>query len=73
MYSSRKYWIDEVIGLTAPSASAQNERPKMLSQTSSSRSRSDSAPRPCSRLASVWASHQVPSRQGVHLPQDSCL
>ena len=34
-YSSRKYWIDEVIGLVAPSPRAQNDRPKMLSQVSS--------------------------------------
>ncbi len=39
---------------------------RMLSQTSSSMSRSDSEPLPCSRLASVWTSHQVPSRHGVH-------
>ena len=35
-YSSRKYWIDEVIGLVAPSPSAQNDRPRMLSHRSSS-------------------------------------
>ena len=34
MYSSRKYLIDEVIGLVAPSPSAQNERPIMLSHRS---------------------------------------
>src|SRR5262245_66620457 len=28
-YSLRKYWIDDVIGLTAPSPSAQNARPRM--------------------------------------------
>ncbi|SKG14903.1 Uncharacterised protein [Mycobacteroides abscessus subsp. abscessus] len=45
----------------------------MLSQTSSSLSTSPSVPLPASRLRSVWTSHQVPSRHGVHLPQDSCL
>ena len=45
-YSSRKYLIELGIGLTAPSASAQNERPRMLSHWSSSRSRSASLPCP---------------------------
>ena len=72
-YSSRKYWIELVIGLVAPSPSAQNERPRMLSHWSSSRSRSASLPMPFSRWARVCTSHQVPSRHGVHLPQDSCL
>ena len=72
-YSSRKYWIELAIGLTAPSASAQNERPRMLSHWSSSRSRSASLPWPFSSAVSTWTSHHVPSRHGVHLPQDSCL
>ena len=45
-YSSRKYWMDDVIGLVAPSPRAQNERPRMLSQMSSSLSRSASSPLP---------------------------
>ena len=72
-YSSRKNLIELEIGLTAPSASAQNERPMMLSHWSSRSSRSASLPWPCSSRASVCTSHHVPSRQGVHLPQDSCL
>ena len=72
-YSSRKYLIELEIGLVAPSARAQNERPRMLSHWSSSRSRSSSLPWPFSRRASVCTSHHVPSRHGVHLPQDSCL
>src|SRR5690606_28250759 len=31
-YSSRKYFSDDVIGLVAPSPSAQNARPRMLSE-----------------------------------------
>ena len=41
-YSSRKYLIELEIGLVAPSPRAQNERPRMLSHWSSSRSRSAS-------------------------------
>ena len=71
MYSSRKYCTDEVIGLVAPSPSAQNARPRMLSQMSSSFSRSSSVPLPCSSRRMICTSQNVPSRQGVHLPQDS--
>src|SRR6478609_8292279 len=72
-YSSRKCWIELEMGLVAPSPRAQNERPRMLSHWSSSRSRSPSSPWPFSRRAIVCVSHHVPSRHGVHLPQDSCL
>src|SRR5699024_8531621 len=48
MYSSRKYSIDEVMGLVAPSPSAQNARPRMLSDRSRSLSRSASVPCPAS-------------------------
>ena len=41
--------IEDVIGLVAPSPSAQNERPMMLSQRSRSFSRSASVPVPFSR------------------------
>src|SRR3546814_19014205 len=64
-YSSRKYWIDEVIGLVAPSPRAQKARPRMLSHWSRSSSRSSSAPWPFSSRVSAWTSHQVPSRHGV--------
>src|SRR5690606_6554001 len=72
-YSSRKYWIDEVIGAMPPSASAQNARPAMLSDRSSSFSRSASVPSPASRRWKICTSHQKPSRHGEHLPHDSCL
>ena len=57
-YSSRKYLIELWIGLTAPSASAQNERPMMLSHWSSSRSRSASLPMPLLELGEHL--HQPP-------------
>src|SRR4029453_6493767 len=31
-YSSRKYWMDDMIGATAPSPSAKNARPGILSE-----------------------------------------
>src|SRR6185437_1119071 len=55
-YSSRKYWMEEVIGEVAPSPSAQKARPRMLSDRSSSFSRSSSLPCPASSCLSTWTS-----------------
>ena len=63
----------ELIGEVAPSPRAQNDRPRMFSQRSSSFSMSPSSPWPASIRFRICTSHQVPSRHGVHLPQDSCL
>src|SRR5690606_41286543 len=71
-YSSRKYFTDEWIGLVAPSPSAQNERPRMLSAMSVIVDRSSSVPWPASRRLSTCLSPKVPSQQGVHLPHDPC-
>src|SRR6202035_3866041 len=49
MYSSRKCWIDEMIGLAAPSPNAQNNFPLMVSEMSSSLSMSAAVPSPVSR------------------------
>ena len=65
--------IEDVIGLVAPSPSAQKERPMMLSHKSRSFARSSSDPDPFSRSLRICTSHHVPSRQGVHFPHDSCL
>src|SRR6185295_8064971 len=46
--SCRKYWMPLVIGLVAPSPSAQNDRPRMLSQMSNIVSMSSSVPSWCS-------------------------
>src|SRR5690606_30242862 len=70
--SSRKYLMPLWIGLTAPSPSPLNERPRMLSQTSRMVSMSSSVPRPSTSRSRIWARQSVPSRHGVHLPQDSC-
>src|SRR6266498_2571653 len=69
--SSRKYWRAETIGLTAPSPRAQKERPKIESQMSFSVSMSSLRPAPVSSRVRILAIQSVPSRQGVHLPQDS--
>src|SRR5690606_31226542 len=71
MYSSRKYLMDDITGLVAPSPRAQNERPSRLSQMSRSFSTSASVPSPFSSRSSTWTIQKLPSRQGVHLPQDS--
>src|SRR5690606_20397006 len=52
-YSSRKYFTDEWIGLVAPSPSAQNERPRMLSAMSVMVARSSSVPWPASSRLST--------------------
>ena len=52
MYSSRKYLIDDATGAWIESPRAQNARPVMLSQMSSSLSRSASLPWPCSSRSS---------------------
>src|SRR5918999_1700770 len=70
-YSSRKYLIDESIGETAPSPSAQKDLNRMLSPTSFMMSMSSSRPPPRSIRLRTFTIHQVPSRQGVHFPQDS--
>src|SRR5690242_13969639 len=65
--------MDEVTELVAPSPSAQNERPRMLSDRSTSVSMSSSVPRPASNRSYTPTYQYVPSRHGVHLPHDSCL
>src|SRR5262249_2330603 len=47
-YSSRKYLIDEMIGLAAPSPNAQNDFPLIVSEMSSSFSMSAEVPSPVS-------------------------
>src|SRR6185312_1396681 len=72
MNSSRKKRTAVVIGGTALSPSAQNARPRMLSQISRSFSTSSSVPSPCSSRSRMRTSQNVPSRHGVHFPHDSC-
>ena len=58
-------------GSAAASPSAQMVRPAMLSETSSSSARSSIRPKPFSMRCTTRYSQPVPSRQGVHWPQDS--
>ena len=62
-----------MMGLAAPSPRAQNDRPRMLSQTSSMVSTSAAVPSWRTIRCRIWVNQYVPSRHGVHLPQDSCL
>ena len=59
------------MGLVAPSPRAQNERPKIASQMSLRVSMSSGRPWPASSRPRILRIQSVPSRQGVHLPQDS--
>ena len=52
-------------------AEAQKERPKIESQMSFSVSMSSLRPAPVSSRVRILAIQSVPSRHGVHLPQDS--
>ena len=58
--------------LAVPSASAQNARNRMFVPMSCISGRSSRRPEPSSSRSSTRVAHQVPSRHGVHLPQDSC-
>ncbi len=77
--SSRNIWIAETIGIAADGPKKQivvigygKPRPgAMLSHTSKRRSRSLIRPSPDSMRCMIFDSHPVPSRQGVHWPQDS--
>src|SRR5690606_8423840 len=70
--SERKYLMPLWIGTAEASPRAQKERPAMFADTSSSRSMSVGRPLPSSRRCMTCFIQYVPSRQGVHLPQDSC-
>src|SRR5205085_3428221 len=70
-YSSLKYLSEEAIGETAPSARAQNALKRMLSPMFERSGISSSRPYPDSMRSRTRVAHHVPSRQGVHLPQDS--
>ena len=59
------------MGETAPSASAQKDLNNMFWPTSFIRSMSSIRPWPCSIRRSTRVIHHVPSRHGVHFPQDS--
>src|SRR5207244_91795 len=72
-YSSRNRVRVDRGGVAAASPKAQTVLPMMESQTVERISRSRGVPWPSSILSSRRSSQPVPSRQGEHLPHDSCL
>ena len=65
--------IDAMTGMAAASPKAQMVRPMMFSATLSSKSMSDGLPCPVSMRSTMRDNQPVPSLQGVHWPQDSCM
>ena len=71
--SSRNFVTQLATGIAAESPSTQRHLPMIRSQTESSRSRSPCAAVPSSIARSTCTIQRVPSRHGVHFPQDSCM
>ena len=71
--SGRKRSTTERTGPIAASPRAQRELPPMFFEIDSRSSGSPSRPSPCSIRSSTSSIQFVPSRQGVHWPQDSWL
>src|SRR5262249_4270897 len=71
--SSRNLTTYDATGIAAASPSGHRHLPRIRSQTSSSRSSCECVAFPASIALSSCTIHRVPSRQGVHLPQDSCM
>ena len=69
--SSRKCLIIEAIGIAIASPSTHRQLPMIWSQTEAMMSRSIGVPVPSSMRSSIFTVQFVPSRHGVHLPQDS--
>ena len=63
--------IIELIGIAIASPSTQRQLPMIRSWTEAMMSRSIGVPRPAWMRSSIFTVQFVPSRQGVHLPQDS--
>ena len=69
--SSRKCLIIEPIGIAIASPSTHRQLPMICSWTEAMMSRSIGVATPVSTRSSIFTVQFVPSRQGVHLPQDS--
>ncbi len=69
--SSRNLAIIELIGIAIASPSTHRQLPMMCSCTEAMISRSIGVASPLSMRSSIFTVQLVPSRQGVHLPQDS--
>lgn len=74
MYSSnsaRNFTTIEAIGMAIASPSTHRQFPMMLSQTLAMMSRSIGVASPVFIRSIIFVVQFVPSRHGVHLPQDS--
>ena len=70
--SSRNFAMIEPIGIAIASPSTHRQLPMMCSWTEAMMSRSIGVASPASIRSSICTVQRVPSRQGVHLPHDSC-
>ena len=71
MNSSRNFFTIAPTGIAIESPSTQRQLPMMLSWTEATVSRSIGVASPRIIRSSIFTVQLVPSRQGVHLPQDS--
>ena len=69
--SSRNLRTIAPTGIAIESPSTQRQLPMMLSCTEATMSRSIGVASPRTTRSSIFTVQLVPSRQGVHLPQDS--
>ena len=69
--SARNFSIIEPTGIAIESPRTQRQLPMMLSCTEATMSRSIGVASPRTTRSSIFTVQLVPSRQGVHLPQDS--
>src|SRR5712692_10475240 len=70
--SLRNFVTKLLIGITSASASGQIVLPSIISAIFKSKSMSERLPLPATMFFKIFAAQPVPSRQGVHCPQDSC-
>ena len=69
--SGRNHLIIDAIGIAIASPSTHRQLPMIWSQIEDMMSRSIGVASPLSMRSSIFTVQLVPSRHGVHLPQDS--
>ena len=69
--SGRNFFTIALTGIAIESPSTQRQWPMMFSWTELMMSRSIGVASPRTTRSSIFTVQLVPSRQGVHLPQDS--
>src|SRR3984957_3503007 len=70
--SCRHFFTILIVGSAAASPSGQNVLPNIFFDSSSIKEMSSARPPPSWKRSSSFRSQVVPSRQGMHQPQDSC-